>query len=97
MLLLLLFTITIIATTLPYYYPLPPPISTSVTRLLFAPHLHVPLPLDLKNKTRMSNNILKINKKKRLKNISRIVRIGGGGKKELMSFLMFFVVCFGLL
>jgi len=45
----------------------------------------------------MSNNILKINKKKRLKNISRIVRIGGGGKKELMSFLMFFVVCFGLL
>jgi hypothetical protein len=42
----------------------------------------------------MSNNILKINKKKRLKNISRIVRFGGGGKKELMSFLMFFCCLF---
>ena len=30
----------------------PPPLSTSVTLLLFAPHLHVPLPLNLKNKTR---------------------------------------------
>ena len=25
------------------------------------------------------------------------MRFGGGGKKELMSFLMSFVVCFGLL